>query len=137
MRSCCRRAPLWRAPMRLACVGRPRPRHLRIGRWTARAGSGSEEPRGRCRQNIQRPRRPRTGRRFRALRRSQASGLRGWRQLELRQANPDAQIIPMAATGHDTIYAWRCAGQRELAAKVVVAVDRDGYDAGNWKEVDQ
>ena len=53
------------------------------------------------------------------------------------RANPDAQIIPMAATGHDTIYAWRCAGQRELAAKAVVAVDRDGYDAGNWKEVDQ
>ena len=53
------------------------------------------------------------------------------------RANPDAQIIPMAATGHDTIYTWRCVGRRALAAKAVVAVDPDGYDAGNWKEVDQ
>ncbi len=53
------------------------------------------------------------------------------------RANPDAQIIPMAATGHDTIYTWRCVGRRAVAAKPVVAVDPDGYDAGNWKEVDQ
>jgi hypothetical protein len=54
---------------------------------------------------------------------------------EFCRANPDAQIIPMAATGHDTIYTWRCVGRRALAAKTVVAVDPDGYDAGNWKEV--
>lgn len=51
--------------------------------------------------------------------------------------NPDAEMIPMFATGHDTIYAWRCVGKRALAAKAVVAVDPDGYDAGNWKEVDR
>ena len=56
---------------------------------------------------------------------------------EFCRANPDAQIIPMAATGHDTIYTWRCVGRRAVAAKAVVAVDPDGYDAGNWKEVDQ
>ena len=54
---------------------------------------------------------------------------------EFCRANPDAQIIPMAATGHDTIYTWRCVGRRAVAAKAVVAVDLDGYDAGNWKEV--
>ena len=53
------------------------------------------------------------------------------------RANPDAQIIPMAATGHDTIYTWRCFGRRAVAAQPVVAVDPGGYDAGNWKEVDQ
>jgi len=51
------------------------------------------------------------------------------------RANPNSDFIPMAATGHDTIYAWRCAGRRAVAGKAVVAVDSDGYDAGNWKEV--
>jgi hypothetical protein len=53
------------------------------------------------------------------------------------RGNPDADIIPMAATGHATIYAWRCAGKRAIAGKTVVTVDPDGYDAGNWKEVDR
>jgi hypothetical protein len=56
---------------------------------------------------------------------------------EFCRANPDADNIPMFATGHDTIYAWRCVGQRAVATKAVVAVDRYGYDAGNWKEVDR
>ena len=56
---------------------------------------------------------------------------------EFCRANPDAQIVPRAATGHDTIYVWRCVGRRAVAAKAVVAVDRDGYDAGNWWEVNQ
>ena len=56
---------------------------------------------------------------------------------EFCRTNPDADNIPMAATGHDTIYAWRCVGRRAVAAKAVVAVDAYGYDAGNWKEVDR
>lgn len=56
---------------------------------------------------------------------------------EFCRTNPDADNIPMAATGHDTIYAWRCMGKRAIATKTVVAVDPDGYDAGNWKEVDR
>ena len=51
------------------------------------------------------------------------------------RANPNADFIPMAATGHDTIYAWRCAGGRAVAGAAVRAVDSDGYDAENWKEV--
>ena len=51
------------------------------------------------------------------------------------RANPDADNIPTFATGHDTIYAWRCVGRRAVATKAVVAVDPHGYDAGNWKEV--
>ena len=53
------------------------------------------------------------------------------------RSNPDADNIPMAATGHDTIYDWRCVGRRAVATKVVVAVDAQGYDAGNWKAVGQ
>jgi hypothetical protein len=56
---------------------------------------------------------------------------------EFCRTNPDADNIPMAATGHDTIYAWRCVGRRAVAAKAVVALDPYGYDAGNWKEVDR
>jgi hypothetical protein len=51
------------------------------------------------------------------------------------RVNPDAGVVPMAATGHDTIYDWRCVGRRAVAGKTVVAVDNDGYDAENWKEV--
>lgn len=51
------------------------------------------------------------------------------------RSNPDADTIPMAATGHDTIYAWRCVGRRAVPGKALVAVDPEGYDAGNWKEV--
>jgi hypothetical protein len=53
------------------------------------------------------------------------------------RTNPDADNIPMAATGHDTIYAWRCVGRRAIATKAIVTVDPEGYDAGNWKEVDR
>ena len=56
---------------------------------------------------------------------------------EFCRANPDADVVPMAATGHDTIYDWRCVGGRAVATKTVVAVDRQGYDAGNWKEIDR
>ena len=51
------------------------------------------------------------------------------------RANPDADNIPMVATGHATTYAWRCVGRSAVATKAVVAVDPHGYDAGNWKEV--
>ena len=54
---------------------------------------------------------------------------------EFCRANPDADNIPMAVTGHDTIYEWRCVGRRPVATKAVVAVDAQGYDAGNWKEL--
>jgi hypothetical protein len=56
---------------------------------------------------------------------------------EFCRTNPDADNIPMAVTGHDTIYAWRCVGRRAVATKALVAVDAQGYDAGNWKEVDR
>lgn len=49
--------------------------------------------------------------------------------------NPDAADVPMAATGHDTIYDWRCVKGRAVAGKVVMAADPQGYVAGNWKVV--
>ena len=49
--------------------------------------------------------------------------------------NPDADPIPMSATGHDTIYDWRCVGRRAVAGKANRAVDALGYIAGNWREL--
>jgi hypothetical protein len=49
--------------------------------------------------------------------------------------NPGASGIPMAATGHATIYDWSCVGRRAVAGKIVTAVDPQGYVADNWKEI--
>jgi hypothetical protein len=49
--------------------------------------------------------------------------------------NPGSSVVPMAATGHDTIYAWSCKGRRAVAGKATVTVDPQGYIAENWKEI--
>jgi hypothetical protein len=49
--------------------------------------------------------------------------------------NPGAKIVPMAATGHATIYEWSCVDHRAVPGKAVMAVDRHGYIAENWKPV--
>ena len=49
--------------------------------------------------------------------------------------NPGSDSIPMAATGHDTIYDWRCDGKRAVAGAANRAVDAQGYIADNWKEL--
>jgi hypothetical protein len=51
------------------------------------------------------------------------------------RANPGSNIIPMSATGHDTIYEWSCNGRRAIAGKVAVTVDPQGYIADYWKEI--
>jgi hypothetical protein len=49
--------------------------------------------------------------------------------------NPGSSGIPMAATGHGTIYEWSCKGLRAVPGKAVMTVDPQGYIADNWKEV--
>jgi hypothetical protein len=49
--------------------------------------------------------------------------------------NPSAANIPMAATGHDTIYEWSCKGRRAVAGRQVMKVDPHGYVADNWREI--
>jgi hypothetical protein len=49
--------------------------------------------------------------------------------------NPGSKIIPMSATGHDTIYQWSCKRHRAIAGKAVVTVDSQGYIANNWREI--
>jgi hypothetical protein len=48
------------------------------------------------------------------------------------RAHPGSANIPMAATGHATIYDWSCEGDRPVAGRTVVAIDRQGYIADNW-----
>jgi hypothetical protein len=49
--------------------------------------------------------------------------------------NPGSSGIPMAATGHATIYDWSCKGRQAVAGKAVMTVDSQGYVANNWKEL--
>lgn len=49
--------------------------------------------------------------------------------------NPGSQVIPMSATGHDTIYEWSCHGRRAVAGGTMVTIDPQGYIAENWKEI--
>jgi hypothetical protein len=47
--------------------------------------------------------------------------------------NPGADVVPMAATGHDTIYAWKCVGKKARISRQVEKLDPRGFIAGNWK----
>ena len=49
--------------------------------------------------------------------------------------NPGSKIIPMSATGHDTIYEWSCNGRRAVVGLAMMTVDSQGYIADNWKEI--
>ena len=51
------------------------------------------------------------------------------------RGNPGSKIIPMSATGHDTIYEWSCKGRHAVAGKAMVTVDPQGYIADNWREI--
>jgi len=50
-------------------------------------------------------------------------------------ANPNSSFIPMYATGHATIYEWRCVGGEAVPGSQTVTVDRQGFAAGNWREI--
>jgi hypothetical protein len=50
--------------------------------------------------------------------------------------NPGSPFIPAFATGHATIYRWRCAGTEAIAGEPVEAVDRRGFVERLWKPLD-
>ncbi|HTV35737.1 MAG TPA: hypothetical protein VMF12_04840 [Xanthobacteraceae bacterium] len=47
-----------------------------------------------------------------------------------------AEFIPMAVTGHDTLYSWRCVGGKAVAGAPVGALDPRGFFAEYWKKVE-
>lgn len=50
--------------------------------------------------------------------------------------NPGSDMIPMAATGHDTIYEWKCVGPTAQIVRPITKVDPRGFIADNWKPLD-
>jgi hypothetical protein len=49
--------------------------------------------------------------------------------------HPNASFIPMFATGHATIFAWRCDGAHAVPERQAQAVDAQGYTVGNWRRL--
>jgi hypothetical protein len=50
--------------------------------------------------------------------------------------NPGSDIVPMAATGHDTIYEWNCVGDEAHIARQIETVDPRGFITENWKRLE-
>ena len=49
--------------------------------------------------------------------------------------NPNSPVVPMAATGHDTIYSWKCVGT-EPRITASEKLDVRGFIANQWKRLD-
>jgi hypothetical protein len=48
------------------------------------------------------------------------------------KANPDVDFIPMAVTGHNVIYSWRCKGDAPEISDQFDTVDAAGYQSSFW-----
>jgi hypothetical protein len=48
------------------------------------------------------------------------------------KANPDSDVIPMAVTGHNVIYGWRCKGDVPEITEQFDTVDAAGYQSSFW-----
>jgi len=49
--------------------------------------------------------------------------------------HPDAEFIPAYATGHDTIFAWRCLAGQAAIVRQVFQVDPRGFVAEFWRQL--
>jgi hypothetical protein len=48
------------------------------------------------------------------------------------RANPESETVPAYATGHGTIYEWRCVSGAPLHGKAVRRLDRRGFQVDFW-----
>lgn len=48
------------------------------------------------------------------------------------KANPNSDFLPMAVTGHDTIYSWHCVNEQPEVMQQVGQVDAAGYVQQIW-----
>lgn len=48
---------------------------------------------------------------------------------------PDAVVVPAAATGQATVYAWRCRAGRPKIVRQVLKIDRRGFAVSFWHRV--
>ncbi len=51
------------------------------------------------------------------------------------RSHPDAEFVPAFASGHDTIYAWRCRGAQAVIERQIEQLDAEGFVAENWREL--
>lgn len=49
--------------------------------------------------------------------------------------NPDAEIIPMYATGRTTVYEWKCANGTPEIVKQIAETDKAGYIKNIWYKI--
>ena len=56
---------------------------------------------------------------------------------EFCKQNPGSDSVPMVATGHDTIYEWKCVGKDPHIVGQIEKIDSRGFIAGNWKRLEQ
>lgn len=49
--------------------------------------------------------------------------------------HPNAAVIPAVATGHDTIFAWRCQGDTPRIDRQALKVDQRGFVSQYWKRL--
>jgi hypothetical protein len=54
---------------------------------------------------------------------------------EFCRSNPDAYLVPASATGHDTIYSYRCQGGRAEVDGEVWELDERGFAKKLWTEI--
>lgn len=53
------------------------------------------------------------------------------------KANPASNFIPMAVTGHATVYEWRCSNGTPEVASQMVTPDARGFLSNIWYEIQQ
>ncbi len=51
------------------------------------------------------------------------------------QENAQAEFIPAAVTGHETVYEWRCTDGSPTIVRQVLEVDEQGYPVNFWYEI--
>lgn len=51
------------------------------------------------------------------------------------QERPDSSFIPAVATGHDTVYSWRCTGTTPTIERQWIAVDAEGFGTNFWYQL--
>ena len=49
--------------------------------------------------------------------------------------NPGSTSVPMSATGHATVYSWKCVGTKATIDQQFERVDPRGFVTENWKEL--
>ena len=50
--------------------------------------------------------------------------------------NPDATVVPLAASGHDSLYDYACAGSHAVVTRTQYRVDARGFAVGLWRPLD-